>query len=272
MKNRLHFSVALLFFAHCFLIGNLYGQKGELEASKHSLLHEVVVQEFDFINKSVTSEKMVVFPNVVFETVQRINIDDVNYTVVKPVKIIVKKKKKIEENVDGQPKFKRVKLHRYYLIRNMDMENNLQDYTPKTWKMRVGAIGIPVKLYMPRDNHPLDFSFSNFSFGSTLGVAHQISESKSNLWINYLFSLSMTTVVRGQGDFEGSNSVDRNPLAALSPALGIALNFKGAEFGLFAGKDFLPGTAADSWIYNGETWFSFTFGAVFTQGGGDQTA
>lgn len=253
----------------------LFFQKGKTQevnpvpkAIHYTLLHEVVVVEFDFLEKKSLGNKKVMFDHVVFDIVQEITLDNKIVKVVKPVSFIKKKQKSSEKDLEKaglEDSTKVVELEKYYYVSTDDLKDNQLVYTPKTWEMRAGIVTIPVKFYLPKDGRPLDFSSRSVSLGTSVGVGQQISQSKQNLWINYLFGAHFTMVTPTQDDFLNfsNNDASDDTLSAFSLSLGVTLNFEGIELGVFLGQDFLPGSAAEQWIHNGETWFSIGVGTSF---------
>ncbi len=238
----------------------MHAQDNVKKAKTQTLIHEVVVNKYDFLHKVVEDDLHVLYPNAVFEIVETAQIDGTAHSVIKATSLIKMKKREIDASAE---KIKEVKLHEYYIVNSSYLSNNTSEYTPREWDLRIGLTVIPVKLYaFHNDNGSLDFTSSSISQGASIGLAHQFSKRKSNLWMIYSFSMNFTKITPRRDDFI-NDSYEGNDLAALSPALGVSVNYRGAEFGLFVGKDFLPGTAAADWKLNGETWFSLTIGTSF---------
>jgi len=226
--------------------------------SLYLLKHEVVGKNFLFLDQKIGEDRKIIASNVVFEQVQKLTIEGVPYVIIKPVKILKKKKSKEEEII-----IPKVELYTYFIVPSGLLEDNLYTYTPRQWKMQVGISTIPVKLYFPHENSPLDFSHNSISLGPTLGISQQLNESRTNLWINYLIAMNFTMITPTKDDFD-TDEFGGNSLSALSPALGTVINYNNAEIGLFLGKDFLPGDASFHWKHNGETWFSLSIGVSFS--------
>jgi len=229
----------------------------------YTLQHEIIVETYDFLNEENLKVRKILKQNTVFEILDTPEIDGLAYTVLKPVKILEKNKKnKNSISSNNSENLPGVELDFYYVALSSKLKNNLEGYTPRMWNYQVGVSVIPIKIYLPEKNQPLDFTSSSVSQGATFGIAHQVSQSKSNVWINYMFSMNFTKVTPREDDFVNTN-FDGNDLAALSPAFGVGINFKAAALGFHIGKDYLPGTAASSWKHNGTTWYSISIGTSF---------
>lgn len=230
------------------------------------LKHELVVQEINFLNKKIDTIAIVLYDNVVFEEMQEISDNGKNYQLIKAVQYVKKRKKNA---LDERP-FKVVEIEKYYVVEKNLLNNNIIPHTPKTWELRAGVVSIPVKFYfyLPDDGNPLDFSSRSVSLGTSIGAAQQVSKSRRNLWVNYLLGAQFTMVTPTTDDFINFNTADSNSntLSAFSLSLGIALDFEGIEVGFFLGKDFLPGSAANNWRYNRDTWFSIGIGTSLSNG------
>lgn len=244
---------------------NLFAQDPLIERNIYKVLkHELVVQEINFLNKEIDTTAFVLYDDVVFEEMEELSDNGKNYQLIKAVQY-VKKRKNIP--ADQRP-FKVVEMGKYYVVEKKLLNRNTIPYTPKTWELRAGIVNIPVKFYLPDDGDPLDFSSRSVSLGTSIGAAQQVSKSRRNLWVNYLLGAQFTMVTPTTDDFinfdnTGGNS---NTLSAFSLSLGIALDFDGIEVGFFLGKDFLPGSAANSWRHNGDTWFSIGVGTSLSNG------
>jgi len=238
-----------------FLCINVTYTQGNVSNDMYTLKSEVVVTDYDFMNKSLRDESFILYDHVVFEEVDVIDIEGMPHVIVKPIKVL--KSKTPKSIVDRD-----VTLFEYYVVSKFTIEPKKQKYTDINWDLRVGFSVIPLKVY-PFQDGPLDFTASSISQGASIGLAHQVNRRKSNLWLVYSFSMNFTKVTPRKDDFL-DDSFEGNDLAALSPAIGISLNYNNAEFGLFLGKDFLPGNAASAWKYNGDTWYSFTIGTSFS--------
>lgn len=251
----------------CFFIQSINAQQVApvQKAIYYTLLHEVVVIEFDFLEKKSLDNKKIMFDHVVFDVVQEITLDGKDVKVVKPISFIKKKQRDSEKDIDNAGiVVEEVALEKYYYVSTSDLKDNTIIYTPQSWEMRAGIVTIPVKFYFPKDGRPLDFSSRSVSLGTSIGVGQQISQSKQNLWINYLFGAHFTMVTPTVDDFINFDSdTSDDTLSAFSLSVGVALNFEGVELGVFLGQDYLPGSAADDWIHNGETWFSIGLGTSF---------
>lgn len=244
---------------------SLFAQDPLSERNRYKVLkHELVVQEINFLNKQIDTTAIVLYDDVVFEEMQDISDNGKSYQLIKAVQY-VKKRKKIAP--DERP-FKVVEMGKYYVVEKNLLNNNIIPYTPKTWELRAGVVSIPVKFYLPDDGDPLDFSSRSVSLGTSIGAAQQVSKSRRNLWVNYLLGAQFTMVTPTTDDFINFNTADgnSNTLSAFSLSLGIALDFEGIEVGFFLGKDFLPGSAANNWRHNGDTWFSIGVGTSLSNG------
>ena len=233
---------------------NLIAQS--FHSSTFSLTSEIVVSTFDFIEGVETTSKVIMYSNTVFEQIETIEENGIEYYVIKPIERLNERNN--DNNMDMLPE---IELYQYYKVKSSSIDSKKIVYTPIEWDLRIGLAVIPVKIY-PFQDGPLDFSASNISQGASIGLAHQISRRKSNLWMVYSFSMNFTKVTPRPDDFL-DDRFSGNDLAALSPALGISLSYNNADFGIFVGKDFLPGTAANSWRYNGVTWYSISIGTSF---------
>jgi hypothetical protein len=228
------------------------------------LRREVVVQEINFLTLAINEERLVLFNDVVFKKMQEIKDNGETYIVVKAVDY-VKKRKQIAPK--DRP-FKTVEIGKYYVVKTDLLKDNVNTFTPRTWEVRAGVVNIPVKFYLPNDGDPLDFSSKSVSLGTTIGVAQQVSRTRRNLWVNYLLGAQFTMVTPTSDDFLNFNAAtdNSNTLSAFSLSLGIALDFEGIEVGFFLGKDYLPGSAAQNWKHNGDTWFSIGIGTNLSNG------
>lgn len=252
----------ILFFSlisHALLAQN----QGKAKEQYLFLGHEVVVQEINFLNLVIDSARLVLFDDIVFEKMQEVKDNGETYALIKAVQYL-KKRKHIAPK--DRP-FKTVEIGKYYVVKKDLLNDNTYPFTPKTWEVRAGVVSIPVKFYLPNDGEPIDFSSKSVSLGTTIGMARQISNTKNNLWVNYLLGAQFTMVTPTVDDFNNpSNYNNGNTLSAFSLSFGIALDFEGIEAGFFLGKDFLPGTAAKDWKHNGDTWFSIGIGTNLSNG------
>ena len=248
------FTNGLLCAILVFLSTNLKAQN--FEATIFTLTNEVVVTSFDFIESTVSNNKVIMYSNTVFEQIESIEEDGIEYYIIKPIETLSANSK--DNNVNQLPV---VEMFQYYIVKASIIDSKKILYTPIEWDLRIGLVVIPVKVY-PFQDGPLDFSASNISQGASIGLAHQISRRKSNLWLLYSFSMNFTKVTPRPDDFDDDRFAG-NDLAALSPAIGVSLSYNNADVGIFAGKDFLPGSASESWKYNGDTWYSISIGTSF---------
>lgn len=233
------------------------------------LLYEVVVYPIDFLTKKIDSTPIVLYDDVVFEKMESITENNKNYRIIKAIQYI---KKRDKAEAKKRP-LKGVEMEKYYVIEESRLTNNTMDFTPKTWEIRAGVANIPVKFYLPDDNNKLDFSSRSVSLGTTIGAARQVSNSRRNLWVNYLLGAQFTMVTPTSDDFPdfinfngGDGIGNSNTLSAFSLSLGVSLDFEGIEVGLFLGRDYLPGNAASKWKHNGDTWFSIGIGTSLSNG------
>lgn len=247
----------------------LLAQNNISDKNRYNVLrHEVVAYPINFLTKAIDdSNPIVLYDDVVFEQLEDIEKGSVNYKIIKAIQYIKKRNKKAPKN---RP-FKGVEMDKYYVIAAThldDVKENLISFTPKTWELRAGVANIPVKFYLPDDGNNLDFSSRSVSLRTTIGAARQVSNSKRNLWVNYLLGAQFTMVTPTTDDFDFINFEEgnSNTLSAFSLSLGIALDFEGIEVGLFLGKDFLPGSAGDRWDHNRDTWFSIGVGTSLGDG------
>lgn len=229
------------------------------------LKHEVVVYPINFLTKEVEETPIVLYNDVVFEKLENIEWKNGQYTIIKAIQDVKKHKKR---NPEKRP-LKGVEMNKYYVVAvDYLAKGKTFDFTPKTWELRAGVANIPVKFYLPDNDNTLDFSSRSVSLGTTVGAAQQVSNTKRNLWINYLLGAQFTMVTRTSDDFlnftDDENS--SNTLSAFSLSLGIALDFEGIEVGIFLGRDYLPGRAAANWKHNGDTWFSIGIGTTLSNG------
>lgn len=255
----------LILILCCYQTSNAQKVEPIQEVIYYTLLHEVVVVEFDFMEKKSLDNKKIMFDHVVFDIVQEITLDGKDVKVIKPTSFIKKKQQNSKKDIDKTViVVDEVALEKYYYVSASDLKDNTTNYTPRSWKMRAGIVTIPVKFYLPNDGRSIDFSSRSISLGTSIGVGQQISQSKQNLWINYLFGAHFTMVTPTSDDFLNFNpDTSDDTLSAFSLSLGVALNFEGVEFGVFLGRDYLPGSAADDWVHDGKTWFSIGLGTSF---------
>lgn len=243
--------VLLIFFSNLITAQELYEKP-----KSFTLISEVVAQEYDFIEHQLLSEKSILYADIVFEEIKQFDIEGISYTVVKTIEQLSKR----GEGKKINSKYSETSLLEYYAIETNALEGNKLNYTSKGWDIKIGFAVIPFKVYaFQTGDDPLDFSPSNVSMGPSLGWAHQISRRKSDVWLTYKFSMNITSVTPRPDEFTDSK-LQGNDLVALSPALGISLNYNTAEVNLYLGKDYLPGNAARAWKYNGTTWFSLAIG------------
>ena len=231
---------------------SLFSQTVEIENPKYTLLSEVVATHYDFLNQVNGSQSEILHNNYVFQEIATTIIDGTEFTILKPIEFL-------ELDKDYQQK-SNIILHTYYTTNSLNLENNRNVYTARGWELRLGYHIIPVKIYAFQEG-PLDFTASSISQGPAIGISHQLSKRKSNLWLTYNFSMNFTKVTPRIDDF--TETYNGNDLAALSPALGLNLNYNNVEFGIYLGRDYLPGLAADTWKYNGVTWYSIAIGTSF---------
>jgi len=246
----------------------LWSQNNISDKDRYDVLkYEVVVHPINFLTKKLDlNTSIVLYDNVVFEKMENVKGDDnTSYFIIKAIQY-VKKRKKIDS--EKRP-FEGVEIGNYYVVKEDLLKDNTIFFTPKTWELRAGVANIPVKFYLPDDGNNLDFSSRSVSLGTTIGAAQQVSNSRRNLWINYLLGAQFTMVTPTSDDFPNFNVDDgnSNTLSAFSLSLGVALNFEGIEVGLYLGKDYLPGMAASVWTHNGDTWFSIGVGTSLSNGG-----
>jgi len=252
----------------------LWSQNNISDKDRYDVLkHEVVVYPIDFLTKKIEETPIVLYDDVVFEQLEDIDYNSVKYKIIKAIQYV----KKRQKNRQDRP-FKGVEMDKYYVIATTHLapeKNNVISFTPKTWELRAGVANIPVKFYLPDKENPLDFSSRSVSLGTTIGAAQQVSNSRRNLWVNYLLGAQFTMLTLTKDDIKETSFLNfdatggSNTLSAFSLSLGIALDFEGVEVGFFFGKDFLPGSAASDWIHNADTWFSIGVGTSLTGGKGN---
>jgi len=265
-KYLLLLAVAMLCPLHTILSQNNISDKDRYDV----LRHEVVVYPIDFLTKEIKETPIVLYDDVVFEQLENIEKDGEKYKIIKAIQYVKKRRQKATKD---RP-LKGVEIDNYYVIKTTHLaaeSNNIISFTPKTWELRAGVANIPVKFYLPDDGDALDFSSRSVSLGTTIGAAQQVSNSRRNLWVNYLLGAQFTMVTRTSDDFLNFDGDDgnSNTLSAFSLSLGIALDFEGIEVGVFLGKDYLPGSAAANWKHNGDLWFSIGVGTSLTGGKGN---
>lgn len=238
-------------------------EKIDQKGQQYVLIHEVVVQEINFLTKAIDTTPVVLFDDVVFNQMQEIE----NGTSIL-IKAIQNVKKKKNPKITSSNPFPLVEIGKYYVVEKNRLKDNRILFTPKTWELRAGVVNVPVKFYLPADGEPLDFSSKSVSLGTTIGVARQTSNTKRNLWLNYLLGAQFTMVTPTTDDFLSfdQTSGDGNTLSAFSLSLGFGIDFEGIEVSFFLGKDFLPGSASKDWKHNGDTWFSIGVGTSLSGG------
>ena len=235
------------------------GAQSEIKStSTFTLNHEVIVYDYDFIENQKKITPFILHPEIVFEIIDSRNIGDEEYSVIK-TKEKIKSKKRDQHSIETR----KIELNAYYILKSSKLENNTTSYLPRTVDLVIGLAVIPVKLFPGNSkNRSLDFTASSISQGASIGLTHQVSKKKSDLWITYSFSMNFTKVTPRIDDF-ANDTYEGNDLAALSPAFGCSLNYNNAELGIFIGRDYLSGTAATDWNLNGKTWFSIVIGKSF---------
>ncbi|NOT38587.1 MAG: hypothetical protein HOP11_14540 [Saprospiraceae bacterium] len=151
---------------------------------------------------------------------------------------------------------------KYYLIKKADFDYKASEDDFKKWGLAVGNVIAPIKLRMT----PFTFS-KDFSIGPTFGVKFSPG-SESTVSYNFLSSFGVTGITLD--DYNTNDDIDEpQEVIAFTLSLGIMIEHKAFQFGIFSGIDLLNSNNeySDSYIYNSKPWVSFGFGySIFNSG------
>lgn len=116
-----------------------------------------------------------------------------------------------------------------------------------------GSAVLPFKL---RDHNGADFTKDLAISG--IGGVRWIASSKHDISLSLLVGIGISSVVVDSSNSKITGSEDR---AALTLSYGLVLGWKGLQFGVFSGFDWLSKRNSDAWVYHDKVWFGFGIGA-----------
>jgi len=143
-----------------------------------------------------------------------------------------------------------------YFLLSTD-EFNLKAIPRQTKKSSfvLGATSTPFRMR----HSPFDFSPS-LSFGTSFGVKVPLSNYQP-ISINFVGGLHITHVTIDSFDTQGAvRDIGGDSEPAISPVLGVVLEFHKVQVGFYLGWDFISSEDKNNWIYQGKTWFSLGIG------------
>lgn len=142
---------------------------------------------------------------------------------------------------------------RYFAVSPTDLSDRAVRIFPKGWSFTAGTILVPVKMRFA------DFRFSkDITLGPSFGGRWRTSH--TNEWfLHTLFSFGITSVSLDSVSTGGSVPQPLD-LAAVTPSLGVVMDFDGFQFGVFSGVDLISDNERFNWAYHGEPWLSIGLG------------
>lgn len=124
----------------------------------------------------------------------------------------------------------------------------------------LGSLVVPIKARPKVGSTPFDFT-TDFTVGSSIGAKMRLSPTQPH-YLSIVGVFGVSTIDVGP-ETTGGFVTSMTKYSALTPGLGIILEFDGFQIGLVAGKDYLGGNVSNEWIYDGKTWWSFGIGYEF---------
>jgi hypothetical protein len=119
----------------------------------------------------------------------------------------------------------------------------------------------------PKDGYNIYSDFGNdFNIGATLGW--KVTKKENSL--TGLFGVGFGAI--GVNDYTTKGFVDSssNPFS-ITPSIGILVEIKKFQIGIFSGIDYLTGEVSNHWIYKGRPWLGLGFGyRIFRTEGDDK--
>lgn len=168
----------------------------------------------------------------------------------KPILEKVRKFETLNQDVNNN-------LTRYFLID----EGFITNYCTKKINKIVptsGATALPFK-WRPKTKEVIP----NFSFAGLVGARWNV-KAKSTLTFSALIGLGLSTVALDSNNAKGLN-ISGSDRSAITIPVGVVTNWRGIQFGVFSGLDFISNNKIDKWMNQGKPWFSIGLGiSVFT--------
>lgn len=142
--------------------------------------------------------------------------------------------------------------YRFFLISkttlNLFAEELVSHFSPT-----FGTAVLPFKL---RSHNGADFT-KDITITGIGGVRWLISP-KNDISLSLLTGVGISSVVVDSSNSKVSGSEDR---AAITFSYGLVLGWRGLQFGVYSGFDWLSKKNADAWAYHDKVWYGFGVGA-----------
>jgi len=252
MKNTSFFIPFLLLFLFCSLSSlkaqtTLLESDGETKTFSYQMLVEAPMYKCDILGNRVDSVLHIAPKGAVFTKIDTKDSD-----------IIIRfwlwhKDEGLMDKLNYTDSTRREK--RFFLLSTEEFnEKAIPKHSMKP-TFSIGSSVIPLRIRVS----PFDFS-SEFSFGTSFGAKFRLSPYQ-DASLNAVFGLHITSITLDSLDTEGaiSSAVPTNQVA-LTPAIGLILEFSKAQIGFYTGWDLINGTYKDEWIYQGKPWMSLGVG------------
>lgn len=124
-------------------------------------------------------------------------------------------------------------------------------------------LSIPIKIRPSIDDTPLEF-VGEFTLGSYIGYqigSKSFSDAESFHYSQTFSGFAAPTMVKINP--EVANTDMSNLILGFSVGIGYIANLNDFQIGVVGGVDYISGDASQTWIYQGQPWFSFTIGFDF---------
>lgn len=151
---------------------------------------------------------------------------------------------------------------KYFLVSKREFQQKaVKRYQTGNTSFTIGTVIVPVKMRMRQFNFAKDYTLTPM-------VGAKVRISKYNpYFVNVVGGLGLTSVTLDSSSTEGfvRQASDR---PAITPSLGMVLEFSDVQVGLFSGWDFISKQERKAWGYQGKTWLSLGLGySIFSRQG-----
>ena len=149
---------------------------------------------------------------------------------------------------------------RYYLIKQAQLDFKAEPADFKQWNLTVGNVVTPIKLRF----NPFVFN-KDFTIGPTFGTKYKPNQYSLGS-INMVLGIGISSVTLDSLSTSGFINKTQEYLA-FTPSVGIMLEVRNSQFGIFSGFDLLSSASDVSkyYIYKKSPWISIGFGyAIFS--------
>lgn len=253
MKSTISILLTLFFTSLC------YSQTDRNVTGKFYITNvDIVVNEYDYINKSKKEDKYIVLAGTKFTAME---IDTVNNGVIIKFWYFTEKGDQIQkgtESIDSTQNYiSRETNGKYFLINTQVLNDSTSDYYGKDNNFVWGFTIVPFKLRFGGENRSFKYQTS-FSMGVNAGWEHQLKRKHRQSYA-ILVGIAVTNVEVSPETTD--NFINQSTTAgAFTPSIGAVYSYEQFQAGIFVGYDLIPGELGKKWIYGDSPWVGIGLG------------